>query len=68
MTDAEKSAAYERIMSIIRDAIALEQSCVAKRDPVDVIDFNRADAFKRIVETVMGEKALPYRLDRADEP
>lgn len=68
MTDAEKLAAYERIMGIIRDAIALEQSCVAKRDPVVVIDFNRADTFKRIVETEMGEKALSYRLDGPDAP
>jgi len=65
MTDAEKIAAFERIMSIMRDAIGLERSCVEKNDPVEVIDFNRADAFKRIVETVMGEHALPFRLDRA---
>ena len=65
MTDAEEIAAFERIVSIMRDAIGLERNCVEKNDPVDVVDFNRADAFKRFVETVMGEKALPYRLDRA---
>jgi len=62
MTDAEKIAAYERIMSIIRDAIALEQNSVAHGYSVDTVDFNRADAFKRIVETAIGVNALPWRL------
>ncbi|HTV28205.1 MAG TPA: hypothetical protein VMF32_10535 [Xanthobacteraceae bacterium] len=60
MTDAEKIAAYERIMGIIRDAVALERNCVRKHDSVDIIDFNRADAFKRIVETALGEDALSW--------
>ena len=62
MSDAEKVAAYERVMNIVQDAIALEQNCVRKHDPASVIEFNRAEAFKRIVETVSGLNALPWRL------
>ena len=62
MTDGEKIAEYEQIMSIVRDAIALEQNCVARKESVSAIDFNRAEAFKRIVETVLGVDALPWRL------
>lgn len=66
MSDAEKVAVYDRMMVVVRDAIALEQNCVRKHDPVSVIEFNRAEAFKRIVETVIGLNALPWRLQIPD--
>jgi len=67
MIDAEKIIAYDRMMVVIRDAIALEQNCVRKHDPASVIEFNRAEAFRRIVETVSSVDALPWRLRIPEE-
>jgi hypothetical protein len=63
MTDAEKLAAHERVIQIIQDALALEKHCAKEGRSWDAIEFLRADAYKNIVDRVMGSDVL-HELER----
>jgi hypothetical protein len=58
MNDAEKLADYERIVQIIHSALALEQHFARQGKDWDAIEFLRADAYKNIVDRVLGSDAL----------
>jgi hypothetical protein len=61
MTDAEKLADYDSIVAIIKDELSLEKYYVRKRKTFDVISLIRAEAYKKIVDAVIGVHALPGR-------
>ena len=58
MSDADKLAAYERVVEIIEDALSLERHYRRKRKSFETIEFVRADAYKNIVDRVMGYHAI----------
>lgn len=60
MTDAEKLADYERVVEIIRDQMSLEKFYHKKNADWSTIEFIRADAYKNIVDVVIGVHTLPY--------
>jgi hypothetical protein len=59
MTDKEKLADYERVLEIVDDEIKLEELYVGQRKGWAAIEFVRADAYKRIVDVLMGVHSLP---------
>ena len=59
MTEQEKLADYERVVEIVRDEMKLEQLYVNQRKGWAAIEFIRADAYKRIVDVLMGVHSLP---------
>ena len=60
MTDAEK---FSRVTQIIQDQMALEKSFREQAAPFEEIQFSRADAYRHIVDVVVGPNAL-LRLTR----
>ena len=61
MTDEEKLAGYDRVKAIIEDEIALEKHFLKKKAKWSAIAGVRADAYKRIVEAVVGAFTLPVK-------
>jgi len=59
MTEQEQLADYERVVEIVRDEMKLEQLYVNQRKGWAAIEFIRADAYKRIVDVLMGVHSLP---------
>jgi hypothetical protein len=58
MTEAEKLADYERMVQIIRDALALEKYYAQEGKDWQEIEFLRSDAYKNIVDAVFGMDVL----------
>ena len=54
MTDAEKLADYERVIEIIKDEMSLEEFYVKEKKSWGTIEFIRADAYKNIVDVMIG--------------
>jgi hypothetical protein len=61
MTEMEKLADYERVMEIVEDERKLEEFYVGQRKGWAAIEFVRADAYKRIVNVLVGVHTLPAR-------
>jgi hypothetical protein len=58
MADPEKLARYERVLEIIRDALALEKYYAQEGKDWEAIEFLRCDAYKNIVDAVFGPDVL----------
>lgn len=58
MTDADKLAAYERVVEIIRDALALEKHFNEQSAEYGTIQSLRLDAYRNVVGALFGTGVL----------
>lgn len=56
--DAKKLARYDRVVEIIRDHMALESHKLGRSASFDEILFAREDAYRDVVDVVIGADAL----------
>lgn len=58
MNDADKLAAYERVVEIIRDALALEKHFAEQGAEYGTIESLRLDAYRNVVGALFGTGVL----------
>lgn len=61
MTDPEKIGDYDRIVEIVRDQIELEKH-VRKNNTGDDVQFLRADAYRHILDVLVGPEFCRHEL------